>query len=448
MKSRPKTPRAGPPSLPGSLRTAGPGLLAWVALAALAARFAPDPALAELPFVAAAGATWIVAAAYALAKFGRLPAYGTKASKAGWFLVVAGAALLLAGATPWVFRIATVVFVLANAEVVAITRILPRARTDVPGLHDALWIRRMEGEGEPVPVSRRRVDAGDGDGGPLRILHVSDLHFGPPFVPEVGEALVRAAAELAPHVIVVSGDLTQRARREQFEEAGRFLARLPDVPKIVVPGNHDVPLWRLHERLLHPRRLYRETISEDLDTAWELPGALFAAVDSTAPRRAVTNGRIHLRQLDFVRRALKDAPRETARIVVAHHHFAPAPDFEPEQTMPKAKRALDVFSKLRVDMILGGHLHRGYIGNSLDVYPGEDRSHGIIIVQSGTTTSRRGRAREREKNSFNLIELEAETIRITHHMYFGELDAFCPADRHTFPRPGRKIPSLPDDGTG
>lgn len=496
MKSRQKTSYLGPPNLLGYLRIAGSGFLVWLAARGLEIPFlvaftvlwltdwldgrlarsmgyrsgfgakldaladkvvyaavavsaywlAPDAALAELPFVAVAVASWLVAAGYSLAKFRTLPAYHTKASKAGWALVGLGVILFYADWTPWAFRISMIVVTLANAEIVAITRYLSRPRTDVPGLHDALWLRRMQGEGEPVTVNRRRIDAGDG--GPLRILHVSDLHFGWPYVPEVGEALVRAAADLRPHVIVVSGDLTQRARREQFQEAKDLLARLPDVPKIVVPGNHDVPLYRFRERLFHPRRLYREMISDDLDTAWEVPGAIFVAIDSTSPRRAISNGRIHLRQLDFVRRALKDVPPETAKIVVAHHHFAPAPDFERDQTMPKARRALDLFAQLRVDMILGGHLHRGYIGNSLDVYPGEDRAHGIIIVQCGTTTSRRGRAREREKNSLNLIELGEETVRITHHMYFSELDGFRPADRYLFPRPSRRYLELPKEPTG
>jgi hypothetical protein len=100
-----------------------------------------------------------------------------------------------------------------------------------------------------------------------------------------------------------------------------------------------------------------------------------------------------------------------ARIVVAHHHFAPAPDYEGGEVMPKAKRAIDAFADLGVEMVLGGHLHRAYIGNSLDLYPGADREHGIIIVQSGTTTSRRGRAREREKNTLNLIRVGEDRVR-------------------------------------
>jgi hypothetical protein len=104
--------------------------------------------------------------------------------------------------------------------------------------------------------------------------------------------------------------------------------------------------------------------------------------------------------------------------------------------MPRAKRAMDCFSELGVEMVLGGHLHRAYIGNSLDVYPGPDREQGIIIVQSGTTTSRRGRAREREKNSFNFIRVGDDRIRVTHYMHFGELSGFAPVSRHVFPRPG------------
>ena len=131
-----------------------------------------------------------------------------------------------------------------------------------------------------------------------------------------------------------------------------------------------------------------------------------------------------------------DVPREVVKIVVSHHHFLPAPDFERDQTMPKAQRALDMFVRLGVDMILGGHLHRAYIGNSLDVYAGADREHGIIIAQCGTTTSRRGRGREREKNSFNLIDVEQELLHVTHYLYFDDARGFAPVSRHSFPRPG------------
>jgi 3',5'-cyclic AMP phosphodiesterase CpdA len=271
----------------------------------------------------------------------------------------------------------------------------------------------------------------------LTLLHISDLHFGPPFVPHVGESLTRAAHELDPDIIVASGDFTQRARREQYAAARAFLDTLPKRPTVVVPGNHDIPLYRVFERLFHPYDLYREYISPELDTVHTHESAVIVALNTTHPTRAITNGRIRDAQLDLCRRSLREVPAGIARIVVAHHHFAPAPDYEGGQVMPGAKEALDVFKDLKVDMIMGGHLHRAYIGNSMDVYPGKDREHGIIIVQSGTTTSRRGRAREREKNSFNLIRVGDEVVRVTHYMYFDDLLGFAPVSRHIFPRPGR-----------
>ena len=270
----------------------------------------------------------------------------------------------------------------------------------------------------------------------MNLLQISDVHFGPYYVPEVGNALLRAVQELESDVIVISGDFTQRAKREQFADARKFIDQLPDLPTIVIPGNHDVPLYRVFERVFNPYGLYKEYISKDLDMVLRSEEAVIVALNSTKPLQAIVNGRIARWQLKFAADAFKDAPADALRIVVAHHHFAPAPDYEGGQVMPKAKRAIDCFTDLKVDMVIGGHLHRAYIGNSLDVYPGEDRDHGIIIVQSGTTTSRRGRAREREKNSFNHIRIAEGVVRITHYMYFSDLDGFAPVSRHLFPRAG------------
>jgi 3',5'-cyclic AMP phosphodiesterase CpdA len=271
----------------------------------------------------------------------------------------------------------------------------------------------------------------------ITLLHVSDIHFGPPYHPDVGEAVQRFAARLNPTAIVASGDFTQRAKEEQFRAAREFLDRFPRVPIVVTPGNHDVPLYRVRERLFAPYALYRRYIHPELDTVTDLEGARIVALNSTSPRRRIVNGRITEEQLEFARRAFEGLPEETLRIVVAHHHFAPPPDFEGGDAMPKAKRALDAFTAMKVDLIMGGHLHRAYIGSSLDVYAGQDREHGIVIVESGTSTSRRGRAREAEKNTFNVLRLDRRTIRVTHYMFFHDVGDFVPTSRHLFFRRGR-----------
>jgi 3',5'-cyclic AMP phosphodiesterase CpdA len=271
----------------------------------------------------------------------------------------------------------------------------------------------------------------------LTLLHISDLHFGPMYHADVGERVQQFAHDLKPDVVVASGDFTQRARREQFRAARDYLERLPPVPRIVTPGNHDVPLYRVRERLFSPYRYYREYIADELDCVTVVPGAMFVSLNSTAPRRHLVNGRISRWQLEFAAGAFREAAPKTYRVVVAHHHFAPPPDFEGGDVMPQAKRALDHFAMHDVDLILGGHMHRAYIGNSLDLYAGQNRGHGIVIAQSGTTTSRRGRAREREKNTFNVLRLDSHTIRITHYLYFDDVNGFLPTSRHIFFRGGR-----------
>lgn len=268
----------------------------------------------------------------------------------------------------------------------------------------------------------------------LKLLHISDLHFGPPYLPKVGESLLESAQRVAADIIVASGDFTQRAKEEQFAEAREYFGRLPQVPLVVCPGNHDIPLYRVKERLFTPYDLYRKYISPELESVLRRPDVVIVSLNTTDPLRRITDGRITDRHLEYCRTAFRDVSEGVLKIVVAHHHFAPAPDYESDHPMSGAKGAIDCFNTLGVDLILGGHLHRACIGNSLDVYASNDRSSGIIIVQSGTTTSRRGRAREKEKNSFNVLEIDDSTIRITHHMYFDEAGGFRPVSWHVFPR--------------
>ena len=95
------------------------------------------------------------------------------------------------------------------------------------------------------------------------LVHLSDLHFGRTD-PALIEPLLASIAAIAPDLVVVSGDLTQRARAAQFAEARAFLDRIAQ-PRIVVPGNHDVPLYRVWERFLSPLGKYKKHIGSDLE---------------------------------------------------------------------------------------------------------------------------------------------------------------------------------------
>ena len=281
----------------------------------------------------------------------------------------------------------------------------------------------------------------------LTIVHGSDLHFGRLHDPDVAEAFLRSTKSIGPDLIVLSGDFTQRAKIREYGEARKYLDRLPRVPTVVTPGNHDVPLYRVFERIFAPYRNYAKYIQEELDTVTRIPGLTVVGLSSAAPRRAIVNGRILGRQLDFAREAFQRAPTGDFKAVVAHHHLAPAPDYEGNRPLPQARAILDAFGAMGVELAMGGHLHRSYIGNSLDVSPSAGRDRGVVIVQCGTTTSLRGRAREKAKNSFNVIRLASEKLEVAQYLYFQDPKRFAPVGVHLFPRsPCRWLDSGPARG--
>jgi 3',5'-cyclic AMP phosphodiesterase CpdA len=263
------------------------------------------------------------------------------------------------------------------------------------------------------------------------LLHVSDLHFGKPFLPEVAEAVLDHSRAIDPDVVVVSGDLTQRARADQFRQAAEYLKRF-ERPIVVTPGNHDVPFYRIWERFLAPYRYYRRYICSELNTATEVAGLLIVTLNSSR-RFTLTNGRIRRSQLRFATRAFEAAGDSLVRIVVTHHHLAPPPGFERANVMPFARRALRRFTEADVDLILAGHTHRAYIGTSLDFFPGDLRRRGIVIVQCGTSTSSRGRGRERMRNTLNVIRIDEGVISVVHHAWAADPSRFVPISKHYFP---------------
>jgi 3',5'-cyclic AMP phosphodiesterase CpdA len=267
----------------------------------------------------------------------------------------------------------------------------------------------------------------------VTVVHGSDLHFGEPHDAEAAQAFLSATWSLSPDLLVLSGDFTQRAKVREYREAREYLDRLPPVPTVVTPGNHDVPLYRVFERIFTPFRNYRAYIREELDSVTRVAGLTVVSLNTAAPHTAIVNGRISSRQLAFARSAFSEAPAGDLKAIVAHHHLSPAPDYQGDTPLPRARAILEGFEAMGVELVMGGHLHRGYIGNSLDVVPGADPDRGVVVVQSGTTTSRRGRARERAKNSFNVIRIAKEYLEVTHYMLFRD-SGFAPLSVHLFPR--------------
>ncbi|MSR20256.1 MAG: 3',5'-cyclic-nucleotide phosphodiesterase [Gemmatimonadetes bacterium] len=267
----------------------------------------------------------------------------------------------------------------------------------------------------------------------LTILHASDLQCGRPFLPHAADAFVRFANQLQADVIVVAGDLTQRAKVAEFHTAKTLLERLPAVPVIVTPGNHDVPLFRLWERALAPHRNWRALISPDLDSSVRRPGATFVALNSSAPRTAIVNGRVRSRQVEFARRAFESAPEDDARVLVIHHHFVPAPDPTAGRPLPGARRLAEAFESMGVDLVLGGHVHETHVNTSRALLPGRD-GPGVPLIACGTTTSRRGRGSEAGINSLNVIRVAPHEVEVLPHRLAPGARDFEPAAAIVIPR--------------
>lgn len=258
----------------------------------------------------------------------------------------------------------------------------------------------------------------------LTVLHASDLQIGKPYRPHAADALVRAVEAERPDVVVVAGDLTQRAKAREYRAAAGLLARLGERPVVVTPGNHDVPLYRVWERLVAPYRNWRRYIASELDSVLELPGAKVVALNSSAPRRAIVGGRLDASQIERARTAFAAAGPEQVRIVVVHHHFVPTDDGSGGRPLPGAQDHLEAFSRMDVDLVLGGHVHQTRV-----LAPGDPRT-GVPfpVVSCGTTTSRRGRGSEVDLNTFNLIRIGREDIRIVPHRFLAERERFEPVD--------------------
>ncbi|MEO8503491.1 MAG: metallophosphoesterase family protein [Acidobacteriota bacterium] len=266
------------------------------------------------------------------------------------------------------------------------------------------------------------------------ILHISDVHFGPPHLPELSQAVLALAAERRPELVVLSGDLTQRAKPHQFQEARTFVDAMP-VPTLVVPGNHDVPMYRVWERVFAPFGAYRKHFASELEPVFRDHELLVVGIN-TAFNWTVKDGRIPLRRLREVGELLDAAPESVCKIVVAHHHLIPPPNFGNQRVLANAYEAIDVFSQAGVDLILSGHQHQTYIGNSEEFYP--KGRPPVVILHSGTTTSSRGRAGEREKNSCNWIAVDAQSVTVSALRWDRALHRFTEHSRHWYPRQERR----------
>jgi len=254
------------------------------------------------------------------------------------------------------------------------------------------------------------------------------LHFGrvdgavlPALVKELGAGRL--------DLVVVSGDLTQRARKAEFQAARQFLSALPH-PQLVVPGNHDVPLYALWRRWLTPLDRYRRYINAELEPSY-VDAEIAVVGINTARANTFKNGRINEHQMTRSLRLLEPYKPSVTRIVVTHHPFDLPENVEGGSLMGQASIAIAGFTRSRVDLILSGHLHGSSARDSTARYGASD--HSILLVQAGTATSTRRRG---ELNSFNFLRIEDGAIQVDCMAWDGQRERFSLASSQKFRRAG------------
>lgn len=231
----------------------------------------------------------------------------------------------------------------------------------------------------------------------VRIAQISDPHFGT-IREGVREGLAETLRTLSPNLVLITGDITQRARRRQFQQAYEFCQSLQPIPVFALPGNHDIPLFNVFARFFSPYGGFRKHFQNKLEMDWSHGGVQLTCLNSTSRWRHV-QGDFDLERIEGRLRVKEPA---TQFRIAALHHPMDCPKETDEKNLLKGRvKTMEIFERAGIDLVLGGHIHDPYVTLSEDRYPEVKRR--MILAVAGTCLS--WRIRKDAPNSFNLIEI-------------------------------------------
>ena len=262
----------------------------------------------------------------------------------------------------------------------------------------------------------------------MKIAHLSDVHFGKIIQPAIVDAIVEEVNEADVQLVVVSGDLTQRARHREYRAAKAMLESF-QAPTLVVPGNHDVyAWWSPFHRVFRPLSRYRRHITDDLTPTFEHDGLAVLGINS-AFGRTIAGGRIERPAREAITNFFEDKT-DVFKVLVVHHHLTKIQALGSHDVAQKARKALKAASDAGVDLVLCGHLHISHI-HPLETEPGK---HRLVIASAGTATSSRGRETTRGTNFYNLIYISPNDFQIEERRYDLKKGCFTENARVQFER--------------
>ena len=257
-------------------------------------------------------------------------------------------------------------------------------------------------------------------------MQISDAHFDTEQAPVV-RALLHLAREEVPDLVVFSGYITQRARRNQFGAARAFIDQLKPPALLAIPGNHDIPLFNLAARAFTPYANYARVFGNNLEPVFDAPNLLVIGVNTTRPRRH-KDGELAREQIERVAKRLRRAEASQLRLVVVHHPVLAIRASDEKNLLNGHQQAVPAWATAGGDIIMGGHIHLPYVRSMRTTFP--DLPREIWTVQAGTAVS--SRIHEGIDNSVNLIHcdgrLSPRQCTVERWDYFATSDCF---ERHT-----------------
>jgi 3',5'-cyclic AMP phosphodiesterase CpdA len=258
------------------------------------------------------------------------------------------------------------------------------------------------------------------------IVHLSDIHFGR-VDSRLVAPLVSTIHTVAPSLVAISGDLTQRARRSEFQEARAFLDQL-HFPMLVVPGNHDVPLYNIASRFLNPYGRYRRYLERDLAPVYQDIEMVAVGLNSARALPLRGGGRLNEAQVTLAAARLMSAPPDAIKVVVTHHPFDLPEGHGDEHLIGRSNMAMQQLAAAGADVFLAGHLHVSHVGHTAERY--QIAGHSALVVQAGTLSTR-GRG---ELNTINVLRLARAHITIERYRWDESRQAFQSSWTGTFQR--------------
>ncbi|HWU98263.1 MAG TPA: metallophosphoesterase [Oxalicibacterium sp.] len=229
------------------------------------------------------------------------------------------------------------------------------------------------------------------------VLHISDPHFGTER-PFVVKALERLAHTQPFDLLILSGDITQRARTVEFNAARAFVDRLGIPSRLVIAGNHDIPLFDMATRVFLPYSRYCRSFGAELEPIHDTPELLAIGVRTTRRYRHI-EGEVSRAQIERVAQHLQQAGKNQLRLVVTHQPVYVTHEVDREHLLRGHQNAISSWAKAGADLILGGHIHRPFVCALHDRIT--DLPRRMWAVQAGTAVS--SRIRHDSSNSVNLI---------------------------------------------